>query len=50
MKILLYANSQKKARLLLPWVQGLSRYFASQVTAQTTREPAPVRYRPAERR
>jgi nucleotide-binding universal stress UspA family protein len=39
--ILLYANSPKKARLLLPWVQGLSRHFATQVTAQTTREPGP---------
>lgn len=41
MNILLYANSPEKARLLLPWVQGLSRHFAALVTVQTTREPAP---------
>lgn len=40
MNILLYANSPEKARLLLPWVAGLSRHFMTQVTAQTTREPS----------
>jgi len=38
-RILLYANSAAKARLLLPWVQGLSRHFLAEVTVQTTREP-----------
>lgn len=41
MKILLYANSPEKARLLLPWVKGLSQHFMTQVTAQTTRQPSP---------
>ena len=41
MNILLYANSAEKARLLLPWVTGLSGHFMTQVTAQTTREPSP---------
>jgi len=38
--ILLYANSTAKARLLLPWVQSLSRLFLAEVTVQTTRDPS----------
>jgi len=40
-RILLYANSPEKARLLLPWVQGLSRPFLTEVTVQVPREPSP---------
>ena len=38
MRILLYANSPEKARLLLPWVQGLSKHFMTEVTVQATLE------------
>jgi nucleotide-binding universal stress UspA family protein len=36
-KILLYANTAEKARVILPWVRILSRHFITSVTVQTTR-------------
>ncbi len=38
MRILLYANSAEKARLLLPWVRSLSSHFMTEVAVQATRE------------
>lgn len=37
MRILLYANSEEKARTLLPWVRLLSRHFMTSVTVQSSR-------------
>ncbi len=41
MKILLYANSEEKARAVLPWVRLLSRHFMTSVTIQSTRRASP---------
>ena len=41
MNILLYANNPEKARLLLPWVHGLSGRFLTKVTVQATRKATP---------
>lgn len=40
MKLLVYANSPERSRLLLPWAHELTRQFGAEITILATREPS----------